>query len=127
MSEPVFVLWASFDAARGKQLEFQPTRRRSRGDREVPFSPLLSAREVGPRTELPDEEALSSLSKRAKFIFKNDRAVLLIEFRPIIKILIHNRAYVLNVFGAEDMPQLVDQRYHVHLRLHIGPAVVKRS
>ena len=27
LSEPVFVLWASFDAARGEQLEFQPTRR----------------------------------------------------------------------------------------------------
>ena len=70
---------------------------------------------------------IGSFGKWAGAVFLDDRAILGIEFGPVAKLFVHDRLPVIDVLGAEHVPNFMDQGDYVEFGLSVRAAVLKHS
>src|SRR6266545_8414306 len=66
-----------------------------------------------------------SFRKRAGAISQDHRAIFGVEFGSVAEVFVHQRFSVVDVFGAEDVAELMNQSDHVEFGLGVGTVVMK--
>src|SRR5262249_28645893 len=69
--------------------------------------------------------ANSVSGKRTQLIFRDDASVLGIELSSVAQVFVHNRCAIVDVLGAEDVAEFVDQSNNIRFRFGVGAGVTE--
>src|SRR6266404_2004419 len=70
-------------------------------------------------------KAVSAFGERAQLVFLDDAAVLVVEFRSVAQVFVHDGCTVVNVLGAEDVGKLMNQSNNVECRIRVRAHVME--